>query len=124
MLMSVFGRQVMYEHRARLLCSAEAPPVDLFKKVVALSEAPPRSDTRSSRREEADLLVDNELGFAKDRTISRSICLFLLSNVLNSVKFYLRICLNLIVESSKLQANALAVGHNSRLASGCVFDLC
>ncbi|CAK7338112.1 unnamed protein product [Dovyalis caffra] len=31
----------------------------------------PRTSTRSRRTDDSDLCVDNELGFAKDRTISR-----------------------------------------------------
>ncbi|KAJ4833114.1 hypothetical protein Tsubulata_006216 [Turnera subulata] len=65
---------VMYEHRARLLCTAEGSPLDLFEKVVTIADAQrmaPRTSTRSSKSDDSDLCVDNELGFAKDRTISR-----------------------------------------------------
>lgn len=61
---------VMYEMKARLLCSAEATPVELFRRCITISDAP-RPSSRSSRNDEADLCVDNELGFAKERTISR-----------------------------------------------------
>ena len=54
------------------MCSAEGSPKDLFDKVVTRADAPRKSDTRSTRVEDADLLVDDELGFAKDRTMSRS----------------------------------------------------
>lgn len=65
---------VMYENRARLLCTAEGSPFQLFNKIVTISDArqmAPRTSSRSMRNDEADLCVDNELGFAKDRTISR-----------------------------------------------------
>ncbi|KAL5842196.1 hypothetical protein ACOSQ3_012799 [Xanthoceras sorbifolium] len=65
---------VMYESRARLLCTAEGSPLDLFKRIVTISEAQhaaPRTSSRSRRSDDLDLCVDNELGFAKDRTISR-----------------------------------------------------
>ncbi|XP_048228069.1 AFG1-like ATPase isoform X2 [Ricinus communis] len=65
---------VMYENRARLLCTAEGSPLELFAKVITVSDAQqraPRTATRSRRNDEADLCVDNELGFAKDRTVSR-----------------------------------------------------
>ncbi|TXG60885.1 hypothetical protein EZV62_012248 [Acer yangbiense] len=65
---------VMYENRARLLCSAEGSPLELFKRIVTISEAQheaPRTSSRSRRNDDLDLCVDNELGFAKDRTISR-----------------------------------------------------
>lgn len=65
---------VMYENRARLLCTAEGSPFQLFNKIVTISDAQqmaPRTSSRSMKNDEADLCVDNELGFAKDRTISR-----------------------------------------------------
>lgn len=61
---------VMYESKARLLCSAEAKPVDLFKCCITVADAP-KSSSRARRHDDADLCVDNELGFAKERTISR-----------------------------------------------------
>jgi len=64
---------VMYENKARLLCTAEAGPVGLFENIVTVAEArkvSPRS-SRSQKSDDTDLCVDNELGFAKDRTISR-----------------------------------------------------
>ena len=63
----------MYENKARLLCTAEAEPIELFEKVVTVAEAQksaPRS-SRSRKSDDPDLCVDSELGFAKDRTISR-----------------------------------------------------
>ncbi|XP_047321371.1 AFG1-like ATPase [Impatiens glandulifera] len=65
---------VMYENRARLVCSAEASPIELFEKVITISEAQekaPRTSSRSKKNDDIDICVDNELGFAKDRTISR-----------------------------------------------------
>ncbi|KAF6997289.1 hypothetical protein CFC21_013527 [Triticum aestivum] len=64
---------VMYENKGRLLCTAEAEPIELFENVVTVAEAQkssPRS-SRSQKSDDPDLCVDNELGFAKDRTISR-----------------------------------------------------
>ncbi|KAI4335499.1 hypothetical protein L6164_014139 [Bauhinia variegata] len=65
---------VIYENRARLLCTAEGSPQDLFEKIVTIAEAAqmaPRTSSRSRKNDDSDLCVDNELGFAKDRTISR-----------------------------------------------------
>ncbi|XP_064998561.1 uncharacterized protein LOC103980010 isoform X6 [Musa acuminata AAA Group] len=65
---------VMYENKARLLCTAEASPVELFERIVTVMDAQkiyPRSSSRSKKTDDIDLCVDNELGFAKDRTISR-----------------------------------------------------
>ncbi|XP_014510273.1 AFG1-like ATPase isoform X1 [Vigna radiata var. radiata] len=65
---------VIYENKARLLCTAEGTPQDLFEKIVTISEAKnmaPRTSSRSRKNDDSNLCVDNELGFAKDRTISR-----------------------------------------------------
>ncbi|KMZ74285.1 AFG1-like ATPase family protein [Zostera marina] len=65
---------VMYESKARLVCTAEASPVDLFDRVMTVSDAKkiqPRTSSRSQKNDVIDLCVDNELGFSKDRTISR-----------------------------------------------------
>ncbi|WOL13498.1 lactation elevated protein 1-like [Canna indica] len=65
---------VMYENKARLLCTAEASPLELFESIVTVADAQklsPRTSSRSQKKDDLDLCVDNELGFAKDRTISR-----------------------------------------------------
>ncbi|KAK7388421.1 hypothetical protein VNO78_23237 [Psophocarpus tetragonolobus] len=65
---------VMYENKARLLCTADGSPQELFEKIVTISEAKhiaPRTSSRSRKNDDSSLCVDNELGFAKDRTISR-----------------------------------------------------
>ncbi|XP_057968642.1 uncharacterized protein LOC131158081 isoform X2 [Malania oleifera] len=65
---------VMYENKARLLCTAEGSPIELFDRIVTIYDAQhmaPRTASRSRKSDDLDLCVDNELGFAKDRTISR-----------------------------------------------------
>ncbi|KAK2994256.1 hypothetical protein RJ640_013155, partial [Escallonia rubra] len=65
---------VLYENRARLMCTAEGTPFELFERIVTISDAQhmaPRTSSRSRKNDDFDLCVDNELGFAKDRTISR-----------------------------------------------------
>lgn len=65
---------VMYENKARLMCTAEGSPFELFERIVTISDAEqlaPRTSSRSRKKDDLDLCVDNELGFAKDRTISR-----------------------------------------------------
>ncbi|XP_034199799.1 AFG1-like ATPase isoform X4 [Prunus dulcis] len=65
---------VMYENKARLLCTAEGTPFELFEKIVTISDAQqmaPRTSSRSRKNDDSGLCVDNELGFAKERTISR-----------------------------------------------------
>lgn len=66
--------QVMYETKARLLCTAEGSPLELLESIVTIADAQqiaPRTSSRSRKSDDIDLCVDNELGFAKDRTISR-----------------------------------------------------
>lgn len=66
--------QVIYENRAILLCTAEGSPLELFDRIVTIADAQqmaPRTSTRSRKNDDSDLCVDNELGFTKDRTISR-----------------------------------------------------
>ncbi|KAG8367646.1 hypothetical protein BUALT_Bualt16G0094600 [Buddleja alternifolia] len=65
---------VMYENRARLLCTAEGTPFELLDRIVTIADAQhmaPRTSSRSRKSDDSDICVDNELGFAKDRTISR-----------------------------------------------------
>ncbi|KAF3949322.1 hypothetical protein ACB098_01G335600 [Castanea mollissima] len=65
---------VMYENKGRLLCTAEGSPQELFERIVTISDAQhraPRTSSRSRKVDDFDLCVDNELGFAKERTISR-----------------------------------------------------
>lgn len=64
----------MYKNKARLLCKAEGTPTELFERSVTVSDAQhmaPRTSSRSRKNDDFDLCVDNELRFAKDRTISR-----------------------------------------------------
>lgn len=64
----------MYENKARLLCTAEGSPQELLERIVTISDAQqiaPRTSSRSRKSDDPDLCVDNELGFAKYRTISR-----------------------------------------------------
>lgn len=71
----------MYENKARLMCTAEGSPIQIFSKVVTTADAQhiaPRTATRSRKTDVSDLCVDNELGFAKDRTISRYISTYLM----------------------------------------------
>ena len=56
------------------MCTAEGSPQELFERIVTISEAKkmaPRTSSRSRKSDDFELCVDNELGFAKDRTISR-----------------------------------------------------
>lgn len=59
----------MYEKRGRLVCTAETSPLELFEKIVTICDA--EKIDEYEKRDDLDLCVDNELGFAKDRTISR-----------------------------------------------------
>ena len=59
---------IAYEHRTKVLMSAEGYPSDLFKNVMTLH------DSRAAGEKAGDdVVVDDNLGFAKDRTVSRLI---------------------------------------------------
>lgn len=76
----------MYENKARLLCTAEASPFELFESIVTVADAQkmaPRTSSRSRKSDDLDLCVDNELGFAKDRTISRYDATIMCHSLLN-----------------------------------------
>ncbi|KAL6185478.1 hypothetical protein ACLB2K_041611 [Fragaria x ananassa] len=62
---------VMYENKGRLMCTAEGTPSELFERIVTIQQVAPRTSSRSRKNDDLELCVDNELGFAKDRTISR-----------------------------------------------------
>lgn len=59
---------IAYEHRTRVLMSAEGYPTDLFKHVMTLHDS-----KKDGVKVGEDDVVDDNLGFAKDRTISRLI---------------------------------------------------
>lgn len=54
--------------RVRVFCSAEADPFELFEKVVPHKEYREMGESAPK-----DLVVDDNLGFTKDRTVSRLI---------------------------------------------------
>ena len=60
---------VVYEHKFLIVCTAEASPIELFEKVIPLDEAKKQGAAKLDGDEE--LLVDDNLGFTRDRTISR-----------------------------------------------------
>ncbi|KAK9808546.1 hypothetical protein WJX73_006973 [Symbiochloris irregularis] len=57
---------VLYEHRIRLFASSEGTPMDLFQHVVT------RADAKSKGTDD-NTVVDDELAFASQRTVSRLI---------------------------------------------------
>ena len=52
------------------MCTAEAAPFDLFANVVTQAQ---HEEMGLSQAENSELMVDDNLGFAKDRTVSRLI---------------------------------------------------
>jgi len=58
---------ILYENRIRLICSADGTPEALFERVQVYG------DVGSTDRDQSDMVVDDNLGFVKDRTISRLI---------------------------------------------------
>lgn len=61
---------VLYEHRIRVFCSAAADPMQLFVHIMTQQDARAQRPGMNKAQEDA-LVVDDNLGFAKDRTISR-----------------------------------------------------
>ncbi|KAF8055927.1 Afg1l [Scenedesmus sp. PABB004] len=68
---------VLYEHRVRLLLSAEGTPFELFERIetqagaAAARRAGARLPGASGASSSGEVVVDDQLGFAKDRAISR-----------------------------------------------------
>lgn len=58
---------ILYENKVRLICSAEADPEQLFESIHTYEES------KSAPDASGDTVVDDNLGFVKDRTISRLI---------------------------------------------------
>ncbi|CAL5374887.1 unnamed protein product [Camellia sinensis] len=93
---------VMYENKARLMCTAEGTP-ELFEKIVTISDAQQMAPITSSRwrkNEDLDLCVDNELGFAKDHTISRL-------TEMNSKEYFAAFCHAKLRSSSGMKISML-----------------
>ncbi|PSC67543.1 lactation elevated 1 isoform X1 [Micractinium conductrix] len=67
---------VLYEHRVRFLCAAEAMPFELFENIQTQAEARAAAtggggSYSSGLSGGSVAVVDDNLGFAKDRTVSR-----------------------------------------------------
>ncbi|KAJ9515639.1 hypothetical protein QJQ45_021754 [Haematococcus lacustris] len=66
---------IMYEHKVKMLFSAEVAPSELFTHIitqaVASQESRAEAAANPALKEQPDIVVDDNLGFAKDRTISR-----------------------------------------------------
>ena len=65
---------VMYENKTRLVCTAEGAPFELFANVMTLRDYHDMKEGRVGAPaliEDRDAVVDDNLGFTKDRTISR-----------------------------------------------------
>ncbi|KAG7670882.1 hypothetical protein KSW81_004312 [Nannochloris sp. 'desiccata'] len=63
---------VLYEHRVRVLCAAEAMPLQLFENIKTNQDA--KTDALAaggSGTAAEEVVVDDNLGFSKDRTVSR-----------------------------------------------------
>eukprot|EP00798_Chlamydomonas_sp_ICE-L_P027119 gene27119-2347_t len=58
---------VLYEHRVRLICSAEGTPLELLDNIITQQE----SEDKPHLKERPEIVVDDNLGFSKDRTVSR-----------------------------------------------------
>ena len=61
---------VTLQRRIRFFCAAEAEPFELFENIVTVDQS--KALQRSASKEKLDaLVVDDNLGFTKDRTVSR-----------------------------------------------------
>jgi peroxisome-assembly ATPase len=62
---------ILYENRIRLICSAEASPEALFENVHVYDKD--RREEAPEAPDASNIVIDDNLGFVKDRTISRLI---------------------------------------------------
>ncbi|KAG2493777.1 hypothetical protein HYH03_007997 [Edaphochlamys debaryana] len=99
---------VMYDARTRLLVTAEAGPVDLFTNILTQHDAAKRPEAAAK----PEAVVDDNLGFAKDRTISRLIEMQSLEYLIHHAKQYEPSLLLALKEArSKARDAASAAGH-------------
>ncbi len=65
---------VAYEQRVRLIFAAAAPPAELFARILTQADfRTARAGSATSADDTGELCVDDNVGFAKERTISRLI---------------------------------------------------
>ncbi len=62
---------ILYENRIRLICSADGRPEALFENIHVYDRQP--RDVAPEARNSSDIVIDDNLGFVKERTISRLI---------------------------------------------------
>ena len=62
---------VLYESRARLLCSAAELPGGVFGRVMTHEDFTELRRLEGDRVDDGSYVVDDNLGFVKDRTVSR-----------------------------------------------------
>ena len=84
-----------YDHRVRVFASARGQPADLFAKVLSQAEAKAAAATSSLP---PDALVDDNLAFAKERTISRLIEMQSLSYLMDHARLHAPVLLAALEE--------------------------
>ena len=84
-----------YDHRVRLFTSARGQPADLFAKVLSQAEAKAAAKASSLP---PDALVDDNLAFAKERTISRLIEMQSLSYLMDHARLHAPVLLAALEE--------------------------
>ena len=92
-----------YDHRVRLFASARGQPADLFAKVLSQAEAKEASKSLSLP---ADALVDDNLAFSKERTISRLIEMQSLSYLMDHARLHAPVLLPALEELQEKEGKA------------------
>ena len=60
-----------HDCRIRFFCAAEAEPFELFENIVTVEQSKALASRAASKEKLDALVVDDNLGFTKDRTVSR-----------------------------------------------------
>lgn len=97
---------VLYDHRVRLFVAADDAPHALFEKVVSRAEA-----AGLGGRLAADAVIDDNLAFAKERTISRLIEMQSLDYLMDHARLHAPVLLPALEEAREARA-AVPVRRN------------
>jgi hypothetical protein len=97
---------VMYDHRVRVFVAAADAPHALFEKVVSRAEA-----AGLGARLPSDAVVDDNLAFAKERTISRLIEMQSLDYLMDHARLHARVLLPAL-EEARARAGRVAGRKN------------
>ena len=68
---SADGHRLLHDCRIRFFCAAAAEPFELFENIVTVDQGKAMASRGASKEKLDALVVDDNLGFTKDRTVSR-----------------------------------------------------